>query len=173
METLRKHPTRRVAPVKSQITRSRRPPSQQFNAGKETYAGRPNCKIAIVSLSSPIQHQKHRMPRVGRSSDSRASAKPTFSPSGNGRKKEWFAVVLAYSGGAVPDSHRVPCSSAAKPGRRPPTHVSTARHHNACATRCKECRKKISREGAKAPRKTTSNHKEHEEHQALTHEIVM
>jgi hypothetical protein len=27
---------------------------------------------------------------------------------------ECFAILLGYSGGAVPESHRVPCSSAAK-----------------------------------------------------------
>src|SRR5262245_43318306 len=37
---------------------------------------------------------------------------------------ESLADLLGYSGGAVPDSHRVPCSSAAKRGYRPPTHVN-------------------------------------------------
>jgi hypothetical protein len=61
------------------------------------------------------------MPRVGRSSDSRAIRKAAFSPLsvvaifasakcdslGNGFKE--CLRFLGYSGGAVPDSHRVPC----------------------------------------------------------------
>src|SRR4249919_3613835 len=55
------------------------------------------------------------MPSVGRSSDSRALAKQAFSSAeaGNGSKQK-ASRFLGYSGGAVPDSHRVPCSSAAK-----------------------------------------------------------
>ena len=57
-----------------------------------------------------------RMPRVGRSSDSRAAAKrPSHSPRRiNGHQQNASRIVLGHSGGAVPDSHRVPCLSAAE-----------------------------------------------------------
>jgi hypothetical protein len=50
---------------------------------------------------------------------------------------ESLAIVLGYSGGAVPDSHRVPCSSAAVTKAADHQRTSNSQQPNNARARCK------------------------------------